>query len=154
MARGGARARVAASYSAEELQQQWAFLDSLVQRQAASLRAGVQDPEEDEPVMTLLAAPDESLLRELDALRQNTGELAQLRSSVLELEVLRQKVLELEPLQESVRELEFLRRRVERLEAERGALLERLHEAELAHAARQLRPARHRLPSWLRRERR
>src|SRR5207302_8476780 len=53
-AHGGARTRATPSYSAEELQQQWAFLDSLVERQAASLRAGVQDPEEDEPVITVM----------------------------------------------------------------------------------------------------
>ena len=35
-------------HSEEELRQQWAFLDALVDRQAASLKSGVQDPEEDD----------------------------------------------------------------------------------------------------------
>jgi hypothetical protein len=35
-------------HSEEELRQQWAFLDALVDRQASSLKAGVQDPEEDD----------------------------------------------------------------------------------------------------------
>jgi hypothetical protein len=34
--------------SEEELRQQWAFLDALVDRQAKSLKSGVQDPEEDD----------------------------------------------------------------------------------------------------------
>lgn len=36
------------SHSEEELRQQWAFLDALVERQAKSLKSGVQDPEEDD----------------------------------------------------------------------------------------------------------
>jgi hypothetical protein len=36
------------SHSEEELRQQWAFLDALVDRQANSLTSGVQDPEEDD----------------------------------------------------------------------------------------------------------
>jgi hypothetical protein len=35
-------------HSEEELRQQWAFLDALVDRQASSLKSGVQDPEEDQ----------------------------------------------------------------------------------------------------------
>jgi hypothetical protein len=35
-------------HSEEELRRQWAFLDALVDRQASSLKAGVQDPEEDD----------------------------------------------------------------------------------------------------------
>jgi hypothetical protein len=35
-------------HSEEELRQQWAFLDALVDRQASNLKAGVQDPEEDD----------------------------------------------------------------------------------------------------------
>jgi hypothetical protein len=62
-------------------------------------------------------------------------------------------VRELEPLLQHVRELDFLRRRVERLEAERRTLLDRLHEAELAHLAGETRPHRRGLGSWLRRER-
>lgn len=40
----------------EELRQQWAFLDALVDRQAKSLKSGVQDPEEDDlPVLAASA---------------------------------------------------------------------------------------------------
>jgi len=40
-----------APQSEEELLEQWAFLDRLVEKQAAQLRAGIQDAEElDEPV--------------------------------------------------------------------------------------------------------
>ena len=145
-------ARVAASYSTEELEQQWAFLDTLVERQAASLRSGVQDPEEDEPIINVVAAPDD-LLRELEALRQNARELESLRATVLELEVLRQKVRELEPLQADVRELDSLRQRVQLLEQERGELLRRLHEAELVRSET-TQPRTHRsLVSRLRRHR-
>jgi septal ring factor EnvC (AmiA/AmiB activator) len=35
-------------HSEEELRQQWAFLDALVDRQASSLKSGVQDPEEED----------------------------------------------------------------------------------------------------------
>jgi hypothetical protein len=35
-------------HSEEELRQQWAFLDALVERQATSLKSGVQDPEEED----------------------------------------------------------------------------------------------------------
>jgi hypothetical protein len=35
-------------HSEEELRQQWAFLDALVDRQASSLKSGIQDPEEEE----------------------------------------------------------------------------------------------------------
>ena len=47
----------------EELLQQWAFLDSLVERQAAQLRAGVQDVEEPDE---LEGAPERA---ELEGLR-------------------------------------------------------------------------------------
>jgi hypothetical protein len=35
-------------HSEEELRRQWAFLDQLVERQASSLKSGVQDPEEED----------------------------------------------------------------------------------------------------------
>ncbi len=55
-------------HSEEELLEQWDFLDRLVERQAAQLRAGVQDTEEvDEPAIG--AAEVESLRRELARLR-------------------------------------------------------------------------------------
>lgn len=55
-----------ATYSEDELREQWAFLDALVERQAASLRTGVQDPEE---IDTPVTADHDRLLRELDELR-------------------------------------------------------------------------------------
>ncbi len=56
------------AHSEEELLEQWDFLDRLVERQAAQLRAGVQDTEEvDEPAIG--AAEVESLRRELARLR-------------------------------------------------------------------------------------
>ena len=42
-------------HSEEELRQQWAFLDALVDRQAASLKSGIQDPEEDDAVVPMVA---------------------------------------------------------------------------------------------------
>lgn len=57
-----------APHSEEELLEQWAFLDRLVERQAAQLRAGVQDSEEaDEPGAGLVELA--SLQREVDQLR-------------------------------------------------------------------------------------
>ena len=51
--------------SEEELLEQWAFLDSLVERQAAQLRAGIQDTEDvDDPI-----AQVDALRRDLDRLR-------------------------------------------------------------------------------------
>ena len=51
--------------SEEELLEQWAFLDRLVERQAAQLRAGIQDTEEtDEPPAEL-----EALRRDVEKLR-------------------------------------------------------------------------------------
>jgi chromosome segregation ATPase len=57
-----------ADHSEEELLEQWDFLDRLVERQAAQLRAGIQDSEEtDEPATG--AAQMGDLRRELDRLR-------------------------------------------------------------------------------------
>lgn len=49
-------------HSEEELRQQWAFLDALVDRQASSLKSGVQDPEED--VLPVAAASSDVLFEE------------------------------------------------------------------------------------------
>jgi hypothetical protein len=49
-------------HSEEELRQQWAFLDALVDRQASSLKSGVQDPEED--VLPVAAASSDVLFKE------------------------------------------------------------------------------------------
>ena len=57
-----------APHSEEELLEQWDFLDRLVERQAAQLRAGIQDTEEvDEPAIG--AAELEGLRREVARLR-------------------------------------------------------------------------------------
>ena len=147
----GRPVRVAASYSADELRDQWAFLDKLVDRQAASLRAGFQDPEEEDIPLAVTQptaaapAPDEATVRELESLRRN----------VLELEILRQRVRELEQLRDQVSELDELRVRVRQLEDERNLLLERLRQV---NATPLLEPppadVHRRLPSWLRRGRR
>ncbi len=56
------------AHSEEELLEQWDFLDRLVERQAAQLRAGIQDAEEgDEPAAGL--AEVDGLRRDLDRLR-------------------------------------------------------------------------------------
>jgi seryl-tRNA synthetase len=101
-----------ARYSADELRDQWAFLDALVERQASSLRAGVQDPEEDEPLINAVAAADAALLRELDVLRVRVGEIDGLRERI-----------------------DSLRKRVRALEAERRELLQRLRETPAVPAA-------------------
>jgi hypothetical protein len=48
--------------SEEELRQQWAFLDALVDRQASSLKSGSQDPEEDD--LAVPPAETDSLYKE------------------------------------------------------------------------------------------
>jgi len=70
----------AATYSEDELREQWAFLDALVDRQAASLRSGTQDPEE----LDLAAATPEydGLLRELDTLRERVVSLERERDEL------------------------------------------------------------------------
>ena len=64
----------------DQLMEQWSFLDSMIERQASSLRAGVQDPEETEAaLMAPMVAPPErddlhtmiaALESERDALRR------------------------------------------------------------------------------------
>ncbi|HYA00656.1 MAG TPA: hypothetical protein VEK76_09935 [Candidatus Binatia bacterium] len=58
----------------DELLKQWAFLDRLVERQAAQLRAGIQDAEEADEGLTEL----QGLHRELEAAR---GELSQAQAA-------------------------------------------------------------------------
>ncbi|MGP8161084.1 MAG: hypothetical protein ACLQGJ_07670 [Candidatus Dormibacteria bacterium] len=61
-----------APQSEEELLEQWAFLDRLVEKQAAQLRAGIQDAEElDDPVTS--AAEVEGLRRDVERLRAELG---------------------------------------------------------------------------------
>lgn len=68
-------------YSEDELREQWSFLDALVDRQAATLRAGVQDPE-DEVIESVQAS--EALQRELDTLRERVRVLEAERRELLE----------------------------------------------------------------------
>jgi flagellar motility protein MotE (MotC chaperone) len=68
-------------YSEDELRDQWAFIDSLVDSQAAALRSGAQDPEEE---ALELAAPAQDLLRELDTLRERVKQLEAEREHLLE----------------------------------------------------------------------
>jgi hypothetical protein len=69
-------------HSEEELRQQWAFLDALVERQASSLKSGVQDPEEDDlPIVA--AGADPAQADELAALAQRVTTLEVERATLL-----------------------------------------------------------------------
>ena len=68
-------------HSEEELRQQWAFLDALVDRQAASLKSGVQDPEEDDLTAPMAANP--SYLEEISTLTQRVSTLEDERTALL-----------------------------------------------------------------------
>jgi hypothetical protein len=69
-------------HSEEELRQQWAFLDALVDRQAASLKSGVQDPEEDDLSVPMVAA-NPSALEEISTLTQRVATLEDERTALL-----------------------------------------------------------------------
>ena len=69
-------------HSEEELRQQWAFLDALVDRQAASLKSGIQDPEEDDVVVPMVAA-DTSYIEEISTLTQRVTTLEDERDTLL-----------------------------------------------------------------------
>lgn len=69
-------------HSEEELRQQWAFLDALVDRQASSLRAGSQDPEEDD-LAPVVAAPETSYLEEISTLTRRVSTLEGERFTLL-----------------------------------------------------------------------
>ncbi|MHB8487781.1 MAG: hypothetical protein ACYDCS_04965 [Candidatus Dormibacteria bacterium] len=69
-------------HSEEELRQQWAFLDALVDRQAASLRSGVQDPEEDDLTVPMVAT-DTAYLQEISTLTQRVTTLEDERTTLL-----------------------------------------------------------------------
>ena len=82
------------THSEDELLEQWDFLDAMVDRQAAQLRAGIQDSEEvDEPTAAVdvvaraeldaLGAKLESLRREHDALRAEHTALQAERTELL-----------------------------------------------------------------------
>jgi chromosome segregation ATPase len=59
-----------AAHSEDELLEQWDFLDAMVERQAAALRAGVQDVEEDDQALVAVSELEE-LRRQLEALRRD-----------------------------------------------------------------------------------
>lgn len=69
-------------HSEEELRQQWAFLDALVDRQAASLKSGIQDPEEDDLTVAMVA-PDTAYLEEISTLTRRVTTLEDERSTLL-----------------------------------------------------------------------
>jgi hypothetical protein len=69
-------------HSEEELRQQWAFLDALVDRQAASLKSGIQDPEEDDLTVPMVA-PDAAYLEEISTLTIRVTTLEDERSTLL-----------------------------------------------------------------------
>jgi hypothetical protein len=69
-------------HSEEELRQQWAFLDALVDRQAASLKAGVQDPEEEDPA-ALTPGADSQYLEEISVLTHRVTSLESERAGLL-----------------------------------------------------------------------
>jgi predicted nucleic acid-binding Zn-ribbon protein len=69
-------------HSEEELRQQWAFLDALVDRQASSLKSGVQDLEEaDLPVVA--ASTDVLYKDEISALTRRVTALEGERNALL-----------------------------------------------------------------------
>jgi len=69
-------------HSEEELRQQWAFLDALVDRQAASLKSGIQDPEEDDLTVPMVAG-DSEYLAEISTLTQRVTTLEDERLTLL-----------------------------------------------------------------------
>jgi hypothetical protein len=69
-------------HSEEELRQQWAFLDALVDRQAASLKSGFQDPEEDDAGPAVVAA-NAGYLEEISTLTQRVTTLEGERETLL-----------------------------------------------------------------------
>jgi chromosome segregation ATPase len=71
------------AHSEEELLEQWDFLDRLVERHAAQLRAGIQDAEEaDEPAAGL--AEVDGLRRDLDRLRAELESAEAARAAAVE----------------------------------------------------------------------
>ena len=70
-------------HSEEELRQQWAFLDALVDRQAASLKSGNQDPEEEELPVMAAAPADGQYLEEISTLTRRVTSLESERTTLL-----------------------------------------------------------------------
>jgi hypothetical protein len=70
-------------HSEEELRQQWAFLDALVDRQAASLKSGSQDPEEEDVPVAAAVATDRVYLEEISTLTRRVTTLESERATLL-----------------------------------------------------------------------
>ncbi len=70
-------------HSEEELRQQWAFLDALVDRQAASLKSGNQDPEEDEVPVPAAPPIDGLYMEEISTLTRRVTSLESERTTLL-----------------------------------------------------------------------
>ncbi|HKR98865.1 MAG TPA: hypothetical protein VJU79_05065 [Candidatus Dormibacteraeota bacterium] len=68
-------------YSEDELRDQWAFIDALVDSQARALRSGPQDPEDD--VVEVIKPPDD-LVHELEVLRVRVTALETEKRELLE----------------------------------------------------------------------
>jgi hypothetical protein len=70
-------------HSEEELRQQWAFLDALVDRQAASLKSGNQDPEDEELPVTAAVPVDGQYLEEIATLTRRVASLESERTTLI-----------------------------------------------------------------------
>jgi septal ring factor EnvC (AmiA/AmiB activator) len=69
-------------HSEEELRQQWAFLDALVERQATSLKSGAQDPEEEDLPVAAVEV-DGHYQEEISALTRRVSSLESERTTLL-----------------------------------------------------------------------
>lgn len=128
-----------APHSEEELLEQWDFLDRLVERQAAQLRAGIQDTEEvDEPAIG--AAELEGLRREVARLRTDLR-AAQAGREAAEAELRRsgEALISLTASQRNLDEEERSRERALVLERAATTWRERAEAAERALGAQDLR---------------
>lgn len=79
----------AAPGSGEELIEQWDFLDAMIERQATSLRAGRQDPEEEDEssAITVASADADALRSRLTEAETMVAELTPVRERLAALEV-------------------------------------------------------------------
>jgi Tfp pilus assembly protein FimV len=71
------------SYTDDELREQWAFLDALVEHQAAALRASPPEPEE-EVTLEGRSPASTAVLRELEAMRSRVRLLEDERRELIE----------------------------------------------------------------------
>jgi chromosome segregation ATPase len=125
------------AHSEEELLEQWDFLDRLVERQAAQLRAGIQDAEEgDEPPAGL--AEVDGLRRDLDRLRTEVRSAEAARvAAVEEARRSRDALIALTATQQQrLSEEEAMRQRHQALERENSGWRERAAAVEREQATR------------------